>query len=64
VQFHTPESFHAKHTITHTSYERLRSALTSDEEREELMAFQQEVCSWIVAPEDASDIPNYSEKGR
>lgn len=64
VQFHTPESFHAKQTITHTSYERLRSALTSDEERKELMEFQREVCSWITEPESASDIPNYGEKGR
>jgi hypothetical protein len=64
VQFHTPESFHAKQTITHTSYERLRSALTSDEERKQLMAFQREVCSWVAEPESASDIPNYGEKGR
>jgi hypothetical protein len=36
VQFHTPDSFHAKHEITHTAYERIRNRFTSDEEREEL----------------------------
>jgi hypothetical protein len=64
VQFHTTESFHAKQAITHTSYERLRNPLTNDEERQELMAFQQEVCSWIAVPEDASDIPNYRKEDR
>ncbi len=29
VQFHTPESFHAKQNITHVSYERIRNPLTS-----------------------------------
>jgi hypothetical protein len=63
VQFHTPESFHAKQTITHSSYGRLRNALTRDDERRELMAFQQEVCSWITGPEGATDIPNYRGEG-
>jgi hypothetical protein len=63
VQFHTPESFHAKETITHASYERLRNTLTRDDERRELMAFQQEVCSWIIAPEGVTDILNYREGG-
>jgi hypothetical protein len=63
VQFHTPESFHAKETITHSAYERLRNTLTRGDERQELMAFQQEVCSWIIAPEEAVDIPNYREGG-
>jgi hypothetical protein len=62
VQFHTPESFHSKEQVTHRTYERLRSALTGDEERRELMAFQQEVCSWIPVPEGAADIPNYREE--
>ena len=59
VQFHTPESFHAKQKITHASYERLRNPLTGDGERRELMTFQQEVCSWITVPEGVADIPNY-----
>jgi hypothetical protein len=63
VQFHTPESFDAKQTVTHASYERLRNTLTSDDERWELMAFQQEVCSWITRPEGVTDIPNYREEG-
>jgi hypothetical protein len=64
VQFHTAESFHAKQAITHRSYERLRNPLTKDEERQELMAFQQEVCAWIAAPEGATDIPNYRKEDR
>lgn len=34
LQFHTPESFHAKQQITHLSYERLRNPLTSEAVRE------------------------------
>jgi hypothetical protein len=64
VQFHTSESFHAKQTITHASYERLRNPLTRDEERQELMAFQQEVCSWIATPEGVTDIPNHRKEDR
>jgi hypothetical protein len=63
VQFHTPESFHAKQTITHAPYERLRNRLTWEDERRELMAFQQEVSSWIAAPEGVTDIANYREEG-
>ncbi len=63
VQFHTPESFHAKQEITHRAYERLRNALTEDAERRELMAFQQEVSSWIPVPEGVTDIPNYRREG-
>jgi hypothetical protein len=63
VQFHTPESFHAKQTITHAPYERLRNRLTREDERRELAAFQQEVSSWIAAPEGATDIANYRKEG-
>jgi hypothetical protein len=63
VQFHTPESFHAKESVTHTSYERLRNSLTTDSERRELMEFQREVCTWIATPAGASDIPSFREKG-
>jgi hypothetical protein len=64
VQFHTPESFHAKQRVTHISYEHLRNPLTKDSERRELMKFQQEVCSWITVPDGAADIPSYREEGR
>jgi len=59
VQFHTPESYHAKQEVTHGSYERLRYPLTQNEERRELRSFQREVCSWIRVPEDAAGIPDY-----
>lgn len=63
LQFHTPESFHAKQSVTHASYERLRNTLTTDAERRELMAFQHETCSWITTPEGVADIPSFREKG-
>jgi hypothetical protein len=63
MQFHTPESFHAKQHVTHRAYERIRNRLTSDAERAELKAFQREVCSWIKAPDDAQEIPDFKKKG-
>lgn len=63
VQFHTPESFHAKHEITHTAYERVRDPATSDEERAEFRSFQREVSSWIRVPDGATDIPDYRKEG-
>jgi hypothetical protein len=63
VQFHTPESFYAKQHITHDAYERLRNPLTQDDERQELLAFQEEVCSWVPVPEAAAEIPDYRKEG-
>ena len=63
VQFHTPESFHAKQNVTHSAYERLRNFLTSDAERGELEAFQREVSSQIKMPDAALDVPDYKKKG-
>jgi hypothetical protein len=63
VQFHTPESHHAKQEVTHEAYERIRNPLTSDEERLALDEFQSEVCSWIPVPADVMSIPNYPKKG-
>jgi hypothetical protein len=63
VQFHTPESFHAKQYITHDAYERIRNPLVSDEERAELKAFQREVASRIQIPDGATDIPDFKKKG-
>jgi hypothetical protein len=63
VQFHTAESFDAKENMTHWAYERLRNPLTQDEERQELMAFQQEVFSWVPLPARAAEIPDYRKEG-
>lgn len=63
VQFHTPESFHAKQYVTHHAYERLRNPRTSDDERAELKAFQREVCSYIQIPDGAQDIPDFKKEG-
>jgi hypothetical protein len=63
VQFHTPESFHAKQSVTHGAYERLRNPLTSDAERRELHAFQREVSSWIRVPNGAGDILDLKKEG-
>jgi hypothetical protein len=64
VQFHTEESFRAKHDVTHEYYERLRNPLTDDNERDELEALQQEVCLWITSPDGVRDIPDYKAKDR
>jgi len=63
VQFHSPESFHAKQHVTHRAYERIRNRLTSDAERAELKVFQREVCSWIEAPDGAQEIPDFKKEG-
>ena len=63
IQFHTAESFHAKQQITHMCYERLRNPLTSDDERQELRAFQRDVCSRLPVPEGAAVISHYPPEG-
>jgi hypothetical protein len=63
VQFHTPESFHAKEYVTHKAYERIRNPLISDRERKELKEYQREVSSTIRTPDGATDIPDYEKKG-
>jgi len=63
VQFHTPESFHAKHYVTHEAYERLRIPQIKDEERRELEDFEREVSSHIQVPDGAADIPDIKKKG-
>jgi hypothetical protein len=63
VQFHTPESFHAKHQVTHEAYERIRDPGTSNVERRELSIFQREVSSWIPMPDGVSGIADHSEEG-
>jgi hypothetical protein len=63
VQFHTPESFHAKHEVTHQAYERIRDPRTTRTERDELHEFQREVSSWIPVPRRATEIPDYKKEG-
>jgi len=63
LQFHTPESFHAKQRITHLPYERTRNPLTHDEERRQLGVFQRQVFSWLSRPDNVSEIPNH-RRGR
>jgi hypothetical protein len=64
LQFHTPDSFHAKHHVTHLAYERIRDpATTSRAELRELHAFQQEVSSWIEIPDGAVGIPDFMKEG-
>jgi hypothetical protein len=63
VQFHTPESFHAKHDVTHIAYERIRDTTSSRTEKRELHEFQRRVCALIEVPEGAPDIPGYRKEG-
>lgn len=63
VQFHTPESFHAKQHLTHWAYGQLRgtSEDVSRAERLELKAFQRQVASFIQTPDRADEIPDFKE---
>jgi hypothetical protein len=63
VQFHTPESFHAKHHVTHVAYEKIRDPATSDEERGELEAFQRTVSASIDVPDGTVEIPDVRKDG-
>jgi hypothetical protein len=63
VQFHTPESFHAKHHVTHLAYARIRTHTRSRAELRELHAFQKAVSSWIQIPDGAADIPDFKKDG-
>lgn len=63
VQFHTPESFHAKEVVTHRAYERIRDLTTSRPELHELHTFQREVSAWVQVPDGAADIPNFKKEG-
>lgn len=66
VQFHTPESFHTKHQVTHPAYKRIRNVTangTSRAELCELHAFQREVSAWIEIPDSAIAIPDVKQEG-
>jgi hypothetical protein len=59
VQFHTRISFEAKQ-LTHTAYERLRTATKPDKfEQMVLEAFQKKVTGDVPRPPGAADIPDY-----
>jgi len=62
VQFHTPESYHAKEKVTHSAYERDRNPLTQRSERREIEAFQLDVSAFIAVPGGAYKIPDYKEE--
>jgi hypothetical protein len=63
VQFHTPDSFHAKHEVTHKAYERIRDPSTRRSEKPELHEFQRQVCELIKIPDGATGIPDYRKEG-
>jgi hypothetical protein len=63
VQFHTPDSFHAKHYVTHAAYERIRDQATTRSELRELHAFQKRVSSCIRIPDGAEYIPDLKKEG-
>jgi hypothetical protein len=63
IQLHTPDSFHAKHSVTHLAYERIRDVTTSRAELRELHAFQQEVSTWVEIPDSATAIPDVMKEG-
>ncbi len=65
VQFHTAESFHAKHHLTHWAYEQLRQPpdAATGPQREQLKAFQREVAARVETPDGAMDIADFKKKG-
>lgn len=56
VQFHTPESFHAKQELTHKAYERIRNPVLSDDERGTLITFQRTIYSSLELPPGSAEI--------
>jgi hypothetical protein len=65
VQFHTPESYHAKQHLTHWAYEQLRKTdgTISRAQRLELKTFQRKVAAHIQTPDRATEIPDFNEEG-
>jgi hypothetical protein len=62
VQFHTPESLHAKQR-THEAYEKINDLGTPVKEIERLRLYQREVSAQVPLPADWQSIPDY-RKGR
>ena len=56
LQFHTPESFFAKESLTHDPYDRIRTPGTSRDEEQELLAYERLICAAIPQPEDVAEI--------
>jgi len=63
VQFHTPESFHAKQYVTHGAYGRTRNPLTSDAERLGWRRSNGRCPRGSKVPDRATDIPNFKKEG-
>jgi hypothetical protein len=63
VQFHTPESFHAKQKVTHDAYEQIRNPMTPGDQRKEWRDFQRAVSAAIQVPDGAAEIPDYKKEG-
>lgn len=61
VQFHTLESFAAKQE-THAAYEKIRSPGISNQERQALRMYQQEVSAQIPVPDNVNTILDYHEE--
>lgn len=62
VQFHTPESFNAKHNLTHDMYKEMRDPKTTPERREELRKMQDEIFEALEIPVDVDKMKMYKEK--
>jgi hypothetical protein len=63
VQFHTPESRHAKQQ-THEPYEKINDARTPVAELEQLRQYQQEVSAQIPMPPGWQSIPSYRKENK
>lgn len=49
--------------LTHSAYERIRDPATSDEEREQLHAFQRRVCESSPVAAEVATILDYRKRG-
>lgn len=61
LQFHTRTS-HEYKELTHGVYERLRSPVTIDPERDELDSLQRDACGHVTIPPGATDISDHPEE--
>ena len=62
VQFHTPESFNAKHNLIHDMYKEMRKPETSLERVAELQKMQDEIFDALEMPMDVDKIKMHKEK--
>ncbi|MDF5751118.1 hypothetical protein [Spongiactinospora sp. TRM90649] len=61
LQFHTPESWHAKQ-ITHDAYEKREDPTTPQEELDRIDDWESEIFDAVPVPEGAADLPDFSSK--